>query len=139
MIGSDFEKAIVALAAWREMRGVGVNAMLSIVFVMRTRAKLGWHHGSIYNNVVARNQVSSMTVVGDPNTDEYPDIRDPKFQTLLFKIEDIYNDCPDSLTNGAVYYANLTIATSPWFQKNIVDDYVNHPRVAQLAQTTFFK
>jgi len=139
MTGSDFEKAIVALAAWREMRGEGVNAMLSVVFVMRTRAKQGWHHGSIYNNVVARNQISSMTVVGDQNTDEYPDIRDPNFQTLLFKIEDIYNDCPDQLTNGASYYANLTIATSPWFQKNIVEDQVNHPRVAQLGQTTFFK
>lgn len=139
MIGSDFEKAIVALAAWREMRGEGVNAMLSVVFVFRTRAKLGWNHGSIYRNVVARNQVSSMTVVGDQNTDEYPDIRDPNFQTLLFKIEDIYNDCPDQLTDGAAYYANLTIATSPWFQKNIVEDPVNHPRVAVIGSTTFFK
>jgi hypothetical protein len=139
MIGTDFEKAIVALAAWREMRGEGVNAMLSVVFVFRTRAKLGWYHGTIYNNVVARNQVSSMTVVGDQNTDEYPDIRDPNFQTLLFKIEDIYNDCPDNLTNGACFYANLSIATSPWFQTNIVDDPVNHPRVAQLGRTTFFK
>lgn len=138
MIGTEFEKAIVALSAWREMRGEGVNAMLAVVFVLRNRAKAGWNDGSIYQNAIALNQISSISVLGDPNTIKFPDIRDPDFQTLLHKIDAIYNDAPDQITSGAKYYAVLKDATSGWFFKNIVNKPSEHPRVAQIGKTTFF-
>lgn len=140
MIGADFEKAIVALACWREMRGEGVNGMLSVAFVLRNRAKAGWFHGSIYENVIAHNQFSSMTVEGDHNTDEFPDTREPQFQTLLQLLDEVFDDSRiDNLTNGALYYAVIQDSTSGWFKHNILDKPDEHPRVAQLGKTTFFK
>ena len=138
MTGLEFEKSVVALAAWREMRGEGINAMLAVVFVLRNRAKAGWNGGSIYQNAIKLNQVSSMSVLGDKNTIKYPDIRDPDFQTLLHKIDAIYEDVPDMITSGAKYYAVLTDATSGWFFENIVNKPLEHPRVAQIGKTTFF-
>lgn len=138
MIGIEFEKSIVALACWREMRGEGVNAMLAVAFVLRNRAKSGWHNGSIYQNAIKLNQISSMSVLGDRNTIKYPDVRDPDFQTLLHKLDAIYDDAPDMITSGARYYAVLTDATSGWFFENIVADTVNHPRVAVIGKTTLF-
>lgn len=138
MTGIEFEKSIVALAAWREMRGEGVNAMLAVVFVLRNRARAGWNGSSIFANAVKLNQISSMSVLGDKNTILYPDPRDPDFQTVLHKIDAIYEGAVDQITNGAKYYAVLTDATSGWFFRNIVDKPDEHPRVAQLGKTTFF-
>jgi len=135
----DFEKAIVALTAWREMSGEGVNAMLAVVFVLRRRAELGWNGGSLYNNAIAKNQFSSMSVMGDPNTVRYPDIREPGFQTLLQKVEDIYEGAADNLTNGACYYCVPENSTSGWFKSNILDRPDEHPRCAVIGKTFFFK
>ncbi len=138
MTGLEFEKSVVALACWREMRGEGINAMLAVAFVLRNRANAGWHQHSIYNNAIALNQISSMSVLGDKNTIKYPDPRDPDFQMLLHKIDAIYEDAQDQITNGAKYYAVLTDATSGWFFDNIVNKPAEHPRVAQIGKTTFF-
>lgn len=138
MIGTEFEKAVVALACWREMCSEGVNGMISVAFVLRNRAKAGWYHGSIYENAIALNQISSISVLGDPNTIKFPDIRDPDFQTLLHKLDAIYDDAADLITNGAKYYAVLKDSTSGWFFKNIVNKPAEHPRVAQIGKTTFF-
>ena len=139
MIGLEFEKAIVSLACWREMRSESVNGMIAVAFVLRNRAKAGWHHGSIYQNAIALNQISSISVLGDPNTIKFPDTRDPDFQTVLHKMDAIYDGATDSITSGALYYAVLTDATSGWFFKNIVSKPDEHPRVAQIGKTTFFK
>jgi len=138
MTGLEFEKSIVALACWREMRGDGVNAMLAVAFVLRNRARAGWNGGSIYQNAIKLNQISSMSVLGDRNTIKYPDPRDPDFQTVLHKIDAIYEGATDQITNGAKYYAVLTDATSGWFFENIVNKPAEHPRVAQIGKTTFF-
>jgi hypothetical protein len=146
MIGEDFEKAIVALECWREMRSDGVNGMLSVAFVLRNRAKAGWFHGSIYDNAIAKNQFSSMTVKGDPNTVRFPDdpvhpdTREPQFQAFLQLIDGVFDDSKlDYITSGALYYAVVSDSTSVWFVTNILSDPINHPRVAQMGQTTFFK
>ncbi len=68
MIFAEFEKAIVALTCLREMRGEGMNAMIAVAFVLRNRAKAGWHRSSPYLNAVAPLQFSSISVKGDPNT-----------------------------------------------------------------------
>jgi hypothetical protein len=139
MIGEDFEKAIVALACWREMRSEGVNGMLAVALVLRNRAKKGWYHGSLYENAIALNQLSSMSVRGDVNTVHFPDTREPQFQTLLQLLSEVFDDSRvDNLTNGALYFAVVNNSNSVWFRNNILDHPDIHPRVAQLGQTTFF-
>jgi hypothetical protein len=139
MTGPEFEKGIVALTAWREMESEGLNGMIAVVFVLRSRAKAGWYGGSLYTNAIQKNQFSSMSVLGDKRTIAFPDTRDPVFQSLLAQIDAIYDGAPDTITNGALYFAVLDDSTSGWFKTNIVDRPDIHPRVAQIARTTFFK
>jgi Cell Wall Hydrolase len=139
---ADFEKAEAVLLAWREERSNGVNGMLGVIFVVRNRARAGWSEGDWVKVIAARNQFSSMSVLGDSQTVDYPDVRDPSFLQVLQLVDSIYDDeRTDLLTNGALYYADLgspAYDKSGWFERAIVGDPANHPRVAQIGTTTYF-
>src|SRR5258707_11113026 len=93
------------------------------------------------SNIEAHNQFSSMTVVGDSQTVQYPDPREPNFQRILQLVDGVYdNSMADSLTSGALYYADLNSKAynhGGWFDRNIVNSAA-HPRVAQIGTTTYF-
>jgi hypothetical protein len=138
----DYTKAIACLLAEREERSNGVNGMLGVLFVVRNRSKAGWFGGGWLNNMEAHNQFSSMTIKGDAMTVYYPDPRDPAFQKVMQLVDDIYDDNLQDLTNGALYYADLTspaFVKDGWFDRNIVQDSNGHPRCAQIGTTTYFK
>lgn len=143
MTVEDFEKAQAVLLAWREERSNGANGMLGVLFVVRNRAKAGWGTGDWCRVIDAHNQFSSMTVLGDGQTVEYPDVRDPQFLQVLQTVDAVYDDeKKDLLTNGALYYADLASPAydkGGWFDRTIVQDPANHPRVAQIGTTTYFK
>lgn len=139
----DFTKSIACLLAWREERGNQTNGMLGVLFVLRNRIKAGWFGGDWIRNMAVHGQFSSMTVKGDSQTVEYPDPRDPTFQQLLNYIDHIYDDTmPDTLTNGALYYADLSSPSydkEGWFARVIVGQPGKHPRCATIGTTTYFK
>jgi len=140
---ADFEKCLVALTCLREMRGEGMNAMLAVAFVLRNRAKAGWHRGSAYLNAVALNQFSSMTIKGDPNTVWYPqEPNDPDFIQLLQLMDEVFdehNPRVDTVTNGGMYYWVPADSTKGgWFEKNIANN-PEHPRCAVIGKTVFYK
>jgi len=140
VLGQEFEKAIVALACWREMRGEGTNGMISVAQVLHNRAKAGWHQSSMYENAIALNQLSSMSIKGDPNTVRFPDSREPEFNKFLQFLDNFYGENPPvDTTNGALYYAVLADSTSGWFFENIANKPDLHPRCAVIGRTTFFK
>jgi Cell Wall Hydrolase len=113
--------------------------MLAVALVLRNRAKAGWHSGSIYENAIAKNQIASVSTIGDPNTVHFPDAREPQFQTLLQLLDEVFDDRrEDNLTNGALYYCVINESTSEWFKDNILNKPEEHPRTAVLGQTTFF-
>lgn len=142
MTVADFEKALGALLAWREERSNGVNGMLAVLFVVRNRAKAGWNQGSWSKIIEAHNQFSSMSVVGDSQTVAYPDPRDPQFLSILQLVDQVYDDTKqDALTTGALYYADMNSPAynkGGWFDRNIAQS-PEHPRVAQIGTTTYFK
>ncbi len=144
MIFAEFEKAIVALTCLREMRGEGMNAMIAVAFVLRNRAKAGWHRSSPYLNAVAPLQFSSISVKGDPNTIWFPpEPNDPEFVQLLQLMDEIFDpDNPrvDNITGGAKYYwveANST--PGGWFATHIANNETEHPRTAVIGRTVFYK
>lgn len=139
MTGDTYEQGIVALACWREMRGDLYTGMVSVGLVLRNRSLAGWHNGSIYNNAIAIDQLSSMSVKGDPNTIQYPDSREPQFQKLMQAMEPLFDNTLADITQGAMYYAALKYANSGWFFENIVSQPDKHPKILQIGQTTFFK
>lgn len=144
MTGQDFIKSIATLLAWREERSNGINGQLGVLFVLRNRQKAGWSEGDLGKIMEGHNQFSSMSVVGDSQTVAYPDIRDPNFQKLLQFVDAIFNDenpMADSLTSGALYYADLTHAgfqKGGWFDRTILGNPQRFPRVAQIGTTTYF-
>jgi hypothetical protein len=142
VIVADFEKAVATLLAWREERSNGPNGMLAVLFVVRNRSKAGWNGGDWAKIIEGHNQFSSISVLGDSQTVEYPDVRDPAFLAILQSVDSVYDDeRQDLLTNGALYYADLGKGVTPggWFDRNITQDPATHPRVAQIGTTTYFK
>jgi hypothetical protein len=142
VLSQDYEKGIVALTCWREMRGELAPGMISVAQVLYNRAKAGWHNSSMYENAIATNQFSSMTIKGDANTVQFPDSREPEFVKLLQFVDGLYSEggaFPVDLTNGALYYAVLADSTSTWFFNNIASRPDIHPRTAVIGKTTFFK
>lgn len=139
MTVSDFEKGLAALLAWREERSNGANGMLAVLFVVRNRAKAGWSNGDWCKIIEAHNQFSSMSVVGDSQTVLYPDVRDPAFLQILQTVDSVYDDTrQDLLTNGALYYADLSspaYTKGGWFDRNII---ASHARVAKIGTTDYF-
>lgn len=139
MTTPDYIKAILATLMWREDSGDGLQGMVAVGCVVRNRVLAGWNGGDWLAVMTAHNQFSSMVIVGDPNTVRYPDPRDAKFQSLLWDVEKIYDGSVEDITGGALYYANLNIANSPWFFENIVQKPDAHPRTGTVGQQTFFK
>jgi Cell Wall Hydrolase len=138
----DFNKCMLALVAWREERSNGINGMLGVMFVIRNRVKKGWFGGDYLSNIAGHNQFSSMSVSGDSQTVHYPVIHDPTFTQLLQLTDEVYDDTrTDTITNGALYYADMASTGynhGGWFDRNIAQNAIDHPRVAVIGTTTYF-
>jgi Cell Wall Hydrolase len=145
MTFDDFSKCLLSLLSWREERSNGVNGMLGVMFVVRNRVKAKWFGGDYLQNIASHNQFSSMTVVGDSQTVKYPPVNDPQFTQALQLVDEVCdpnNPRVDTLTNGALYYADLnnpTFTKGGWFEVNILNQPGVHPRSAQIGTTTYFK
>lgn len=143
MTAEYFIKSMACLLAFREERSNQMPGMVGVLMVLRNRVQAGWHGGSWLANITAKNQFSSISVRGDSQTIVYPADNDPLFVDLMMNhIDGIYDgSTPDSLTCGALYYADLTNPTfqkDGWFAKTILANSTRFPRVAQVASTTYF-
>jgi len=106
MTGIDYEKSIVALICWKQMRGELYRGMSYLAMMLRNRADAGWFEGSIYNNAIAFSNDMGM------KWDEFPDSREPQYQQLLQVIDGIYASAVPDRTGGALYCAHSTTADS---------------------------
>ena len=117
MTPNQFVNSIAALLAWREENANGLNGMLGVLFCLRNRVKAGWFQSDLFENIIAHNQFSSMTVTGDGQLTHYPSMHDQNFQKLLQYVDSVYdpeNPLQDTLTQGGLYYSDLS---SPGFTK----------------------
>lgn len=142
MTSDNFIMSLLALLAEREERSNGVNGMLGVMFVVRNRVNAGWNGGDWVKVITSHNQFSSISVLGDSQTVWYPDSREPNFQRILQEVDGVYDgSTADTLTNNALYYADLS---SPgynkggWFDRCVANS-PDHPRVAVIGSTTYFK
>jgi hypothetical protein len=137
----DYVKAIACLLAEREEQTNGTNGMLGVLFVLRNRVNAGWFKGDWLANISARNQFSSMTVLGDAMTIKYQDPREPAFQKVVQMVDQVYDGSLPDMTAGALYYADLNspgFVKGGWFDKTILANPDKFPRVAQIGTTTYF-
>jgi len=142
MMPNDYVKSLAVLLAWREEAVNGVNGCLGVLFVIRNRATAGWEQGDWFAIMTAKNQFSSMTVLGDGQTTKYPEMHDPVFNKLLQYVDGVYDGTTqDTLTQGAVYYADISspyFNQTGWFAKTILANPTRFPSVAKIGTTTYF-
>jgi hypothetical protein len=138
MDSTGFEKSILALALWREDRGAGLDGMIAVGNCLHNRVKT-WKQS--WSQVVeGKNQLSSMTYLGDSQTIVYPDIREPLFISLIQKIDDIYQGKGTDLSNGGLYYCNPSAITKGgWFEKTIIGNPAEHPICAHAGGHIFYR
>lgn len=135
----DFEKTILALLAWREMRHDMFIGMTAAAQVVANRARAGWFEGNIYKNCVAKNVYPRMTAFGHPDTIRYPNAEDRQFVLFLNMLDAIVEGTAKDNTAGALYYdqhaEGLELPTrAPWFVLN-----GQHTTCATIGKTIFWK
>ena len=128
---------LLAIMAWREARGEGQEGMRYVMHVLRNRVLAKW--GDWDECITKRNQFSSMGTAGDGQLIVWPDDDDIGFRQVFQKADAIFNGLDDDPTDGALYYANLKVATSGWFFTNIVGKPSEHPMTVKLGRHTFFR
>lgn len=102
MTGIDYEKAVVALVCWKQMKGELYRGMSCYAMMLRNRAEAGWFDGSIYNNASAVAREEGLKL------DEFPDAREPQYQALLQAIDRIFDGGLADKTGGALYCAHIS-------------------------------
>ncbi len=135
VVAQDIEKSLVALCAWREMRGDLYQGMSAVVHVIHNRQVAGMFRSHLDEDVTGKNQFSSMTIPGDPNLVKYPG-DDKNFLKILENLDMILEGKAFDITGGSLYYGVIADITSGWFQKEIVE---KRQRTVQIGRTTFFK
>lgn len=131
------EKLLLRLAGWREARGDGLKAVTAVIMVLFHRAGHIGFAETIAECVLGENQISSMSIVSDPEFFLKPEDNDPIWQATE-AIVDSLGAIPDP-SNGALFYANLkNIQPGGWFQRVILDFPQTHPILAVIQKQTFF-
>jgi len=122
MTGIEYEKAVVALVCWKQMRGELYRGMSSLAMMFRNRAKSGWFDGSIYNNAIAWAREANMDL------SDAPDARENQFQQVLQVMDGIFSDTVADRTGGSMYVAHISQA-----------DAINGEITTQIGQYIFFR
>lgn len=137
MTFSDYEKALLALALWREARGEPIEGIRAVGHVILNNA-----NGNIAALITRKNYLSSMAHVGDPQLVVYPASTDAVFQNILPIAENLYEGIDSDNTNGAMFYANVDnvpAGANNWFWANIIQRPDIHPVTVVIGHHTFFK
>lgn len=105
------DQVLLALTAWRENRGGGVEGMQSVANVILNRAM---HRGTdAYTECIRPLQFSSLTAKGDPELTLWPADNDQQWLAALGLAEQATVGSLDDITGGAVlYYAPRGIQSS---------------------------
>ena len=136
--------ASLALCAWKEARGEGLEGIIAVMHVIGNRAVAGRRKGfasTIHGVIYGKNQFTSMSVPSDPEFNLIPEPDDPTYEQCVGYAKQMLSAGAvlDDPTKNALYYANLhNIPTDGWFYRNIVLNTQMHPITAQIGKHTFF-
>ncbi len=125
------ERELFAKCLWGEARGEGYCGMMAVACVIWNR-HIRWKQ-TVEQVVTGKNQFTSMAN-GGPS----PAQNDPQYMQAVAIANGFYTGPVEDITNGSCYYANLSIADSQWFRKNIVDNTAEHPLQALIGKHHFY-
>jgi hypothetical protein len=144
-----FVKAQLALLCWRNApAGKPFTSMKALAFLVRNRVKAGWMGGD-WLAVIAEDPAYAAHVPNGqyyssmaPHTrlDSFPDLRNDLFQRFLWEVDRVYDGTAgDTMTEGALWWAELDKIDRPWFLEHIARRPEDHPRVAQVVTLTLWR
>lgn len=87
-------------------------------------------------NYMAENEIPPLT---------HPPIFEPSFVKLMQCVDGIFDNSTKDMSNGALYWGDLTNLQSPWFREKIVDaknpvtGERQHPMIGNINSLSFFK
>lgn len=96
MSPDNFTKSVIALACWRPAQNELHSVMLAVCQVYMNQADAGWFKGNVY-------ECANHWLMENPG--EFPDEREPQFQQLLAKIDNVLAGLIPDKTGGAIYFA----------------------------------
>lgn len=136
MNADTYLKARLAHFALTEGVSAGdVDPMLAIAFVLRNRVDAGWFGGDwmrVLDTFASANQTPPQRSVFR--------LEQTIVRLLLNQMDDLYSgDTADTLTDGALHYADLTLPIAPWFRTQVLGDPTHHPRCATVLPFAFFR
>jgi hypothetical protein len=114
----------------------GSDKMLAVAHVLRNRVDAGWYGGD-WLLVLQAAELSRYTPF--PETCRVMTLREAHAKVFLPQVDDVYHGSAEDETNGALYYADLHDVTSEYFKETIAQDRKNHPLVATIGLTSFFR
>jgi N-acetylmuramoyl-L-alanine amidase len=131
---------LAALCAWKEARGNGLTGMHAVLHCLKNRVGAKGFASTLHDVILGKNQFTSMSVSSDPEFNLQPhDVAPANLWTEAQRLAVLVLTTDDAdPTQGAHYYENPKTATSGWFQRVIVADSVNHPRLVQIEDHTFY-
>jgi hypothetical protein len=128
----DFERSLLALESWREAGDDSVDQMLCIAW---TIMNLGKRDNLSIGE--ALRQHKNLHGVDDSNG-AFPDVREPRFMRLLQQINDVGTQFGEDLTNGAIYYTEISKPDTA-LAKELAGKPNEHPLSAVFGKRHFFK
>jgi hypothetical protein len=130
---TDFTKSLLAVLMWREDGADGILGMTAVGLVIRNRVQAGW--GDWIQVMSAHALDIGKALVPWPG----PDTNNPRFRAVLALADTIFDGVEGDITDGALYYANLSDPElSQWFRENILAKPDAHRRLGTVGQRTFF-
>lgn len=142
MTAENFIKGQIAAFCYAEAAHAGgYQGMLAIACILRNRRRKGWFGGS-WLEIIAHAQESSAHELQAAAGFK---LESPDFRRVLQEVDDIYTGTfTDELTAGGLYYLDTLfldkpgLALRPWFQDKILQQPLNHRRVAQVGMMYIF-
>lgn len=137
----QFERARLVHFAIEQASHTGsLDAMKAVCYIMRNRAKAGWHDGTILSVIEAAHESAGNEPLPGRCVLE---AADRNFQLLLHCVEDIYHgtehDSVRETVGECLYYQFANIKPRNWFVNHIIRDSENHPRRASFGLMFLFE
>jgi hypothetical protein len=132
VVSQDLEKALVALAAWRESDMSVYQAMSSKVHLIRNRESIGM----LRSHITDEKQFPAMNSAWSPEQVKYP-IKEPEFEKLLGNLDDILQGKTVDITQGSIYFGVVGDSMPEWFTELIHSPDIE--RTVKIDNVTFYK
>lgn len=135
VVPQDFEKSLVALAAWREQYPRSYQGVSAMVHLIRNRNNKGMFRSHLIK--LDQEQFPSMTDPTHELINSYPEKED-SFERILGSLDDILDGKVVDITQGSLYFDHIDPVAIPFWLYKIKEDPA-HERTVLIGGRFFYR